>query len=80
MQPGRSARQELKIAEAQGAGLWELRAAMSLARLRRAQGGGAEACEPVRIDYSRFTEGFATADLRAARELLDEFRGPLAII
>jgi len=64
----------LRIAQAQGARLWELRAVMSLARLRHDQGRRAEAYESVRIAYSWFTEGFATSDLRAARELLDELR------
>jgi predicted ATPase len=65
-------RQSLALARDQGALSWELRAATSLARLLRSQGrpAGAFAClQPV---YDRFTEGFGTADLIAARHLLDE--------
>jgi predicted ATPase/DNA-binding winged helix-turn-helix (wHTH) protein len=64
--------QSLDWARGQGALSWELRTASSLARLRRRQGRAREgrAClEPV---YGRFTEGFDTSDLIAARELLDE--------
>ena len=51
---------------------WELRAAISLARLRQCQGGYDEARNLLARVYSRFTEGFGTADLRAAKRLLDE--------
>jgi hypothetical protein len=44
---------------------WELRAALSLARLRRDQGQRAGR------DRLRFTEGFGTADLREAKRLID---------
>jgi predicted ATPase/DNA-binding winged helix-turn-helix (wHTH) protein len=54
----------------QGALSWELRTATSLARLRQAQGRAAEASARLRLVYGRFTEGFETADLRAARNLL----------
>jgi predicted ATPase len=67
-------RQALDWARRQGALSWELRAATSLARLLRDQGrsGGAVALlEPV---YDQFTEGFDTADLKVAKELLDELR------
>jgi hypothetical protein len=63
--------QSLEWARSQGALSWELRAASSLARLRLRQGKAREghAClEPV---YARFTEGFDTADLVAARQLLN---------
>jgi predicted ATPase len=63
--------QSLNWARSQGALSWELRAASSLARLRLRQGDAQEgrAClEPV---YARFTEGFDTADLTAARQLLN---------
>jgi predicted ATPase len=49
---------------------WELRAAKSLARLLRNQGRPAAAC--LRPIYNRFTEGFGTADLIAAKQLLDD--------
>jgi tetratricopeptide (TPR) repeat protein len=54
----------------QGALSWELRTATSLARLKQAQGRASEARARLRFVYDRFTEGFETADLRAARNLL----------
>ena len=51
---------------------WELRAATSLARLWRSQGRLGEARDQLAAVYDRFTEGFGTADLRAAKQLLDE--------
>jgi class 3 adenylate cyclase/predicted ATPase len=65
-------RKALSIAEEQGAKLWELRAAVSLARLRRDQGRHAEACDLLAPVYGWFTEGFDTADLKEAKALLDE--------
>jgi predicted ATPase len=62
----------LSIAEEQEAKLWELRAAMSLARLRRDQGRRAEAHDLLAPVYGWFTEGFDTADLKEANALLDE--------
>ena len=64
--------QALAIARDQGARLWELRAANSLARLWRDQGRRAEACELLASVYGWFTEGFDTADLKDARALLDQ--------
>ena len=65
-------RKALSIAEEQGAKLWELRAAMSLARLRRDQGRRAEARDLLAPVYGWFTEGFDTADLKEAKALIDE--------
>jgi predicted ATPase len=65
-------RKALTIAVEQEAKLWELRAALSLARLRREQGHHAEARVLLAPVYAWFTEGFDTADLRDARTLLDE--------
>jgi len=62
----------LSIAREQDAKLWELRAAVSLARLRRAQGRCAEARDLLAPIYGWFTEGFGTSDLREAKALLDE--------
>jgi predicted ATPase len=62
----------LAIAREQGAKLWELRAAVSLARLRRDQGRQAEARDLLAPVYGWFTEGFATPDLKEAKALLDE--------
>ena len=59
-------------AEEQEAKLWELRAAVSLARLRRDQGRRAEARELLAPVYGWFTEGFDTPDPKEAKALLDE--------
>jgi predicted ATPase len=65
-------RQALRIAEEQAAKLWELRAAASLARLRRDQGREAEARDLLAPAYGWFTEGFDTPDLKEAKALLDQ--------
>jgi predicted ATPase len=65
-------RKALNIAVEQEAKLWELRAAVSLARLRRDQGRRAEARDLLAPVYNWFTEGFATPDLKEAKALLDE--------
>jgi len=65
-------RQALEWARRQGALSWELRSATSLARSRHDQARSDEARELLASVYDRFTEGFTTADLRAAKELLDE--------
>ena len=65
-------RKALSIAAEQEAKLWELRAAVSLARLRRDQGLRAEARELLATIYSWFTEGFDTKDLKEANALLSE--------
>jgi len=61
----------LGIAREQEAKLWELRAAGSLARLRRDQGREAEARDLLAPVYGWFTEGFDTPDLKEAKALLD---------
>jgi len=60
-----------EIAREQGALSWELRIALSLARLRTTQGRHDEVRQLLAPVYDRFTEGFDTPDLRAARALLD---------
>jgi predicted ATPase len=65
-------RQALDEARQQGALSWELRAATSLARLLCHQGRSADAIACLQPVYDRFTEGFETADLIAAKRLLDE--------
>jgi class 3 adenylate cyclase/predicted ATPase len=62
----------LEIARTQQARSWELRAATSLARLRRDQGRRAEAHDLLAPVYDWFTEGFDTLNLKEARALLEE--------
>jgi predicted ATPase len=62
----------LDIARHQQAKSLELRAAMSLSRLRQGQGKQAEARELLTPIYGWFTEGFDTADLQEAKALLEE--------
>ena len=64
--------QALALARQQQAKSWELRAAMSLARLWQQQGKRAEAYELLAPIYGWFTEGFDTADLQDARALLED--------
>jgi predicted ATPase len=64
--------QSLDWARRQGALAWELRAATSLGRLWHDQGRSADATAFLQPVYDRFTEGFATADLKAAKALLDD--------
>ena len=63
--------QAAQLAREQGALFWELRIALSVARLRVSQDRRHAARAPLASVYDRFTEGFATADLRAARALLE---------
>ncbi len=65
-------RQALSIAQEQGAKLWELRAAVSLARLGRDQARRSEAHDFLAPVYGWFTEGFDTQDLKGAKALLDQ--------
>jgi predicted ATPase len=65
-------REALSIAAEQEAKLWELRAAVSLARLRRDQGRRAEARDLLAPVYGWFTEGLTTPDLQEAKALLGE--------
>ena len=62
----------LAVAQRQGAKLWELRTALSLARLWRDQGKRAEARDLLDPIYNWFTEGFDTRDLQDAKTLLVE--------
>jgi predicted ATPase len=62
----------LSVARQQQAKSWELRAAMSMARLWRDQGKRDEARELLAPVYGWFTEGFDTLDLKEAKALLDE--------
>jgi tetratricopeptide (TPR) repeat protein len=60
-----------EIAREQGALFWELKIALSLAQLRMSQGRHEEVRQVLAPVYDRFTKGFNTPDLRAARTLLD---------
>ena len=62
----------LTVARAQQAKSWELRAAMSLARLWRDQSKVQQARELLAPVYGWFTEGFDTVDLKEAKGLLEE--------
>jgi predicted ATPase len=64
----------LSIARQQQAKSWELRAAMSLARLWGDQGKVHQARELLAPVYGWFTEGFDTRDLKEAKALLEELR------
>jgi predicted ATPase/DNA-binding winged helix-turn-helix (wHTH) protein len=66
--------QALDWARRQGALSWELRAATSFARLLRDQGRPADGVALLQPVYDRFTEGFDTADLQAAKALIDALR------
>jgi class 3 adenylate cyclase/predicted ATPase len=65
----------LTVAREQRAKSWELRAAMSMARLWHKQGKRQQACDLLAPVYDWFTEGFETLDLRAAKTLLDDLGG-----
>jgi len=67
--------QALAVARQQQAKSWELRAAMSLARLWQQQGKRAEAHGLLAPIYGWFTEGFDTADLQETQALLEDLEG-----
>jgi predicted ATPase len=62
----------IEIARQQSAKSFELRAAMSLARLWQRQRKTEEARQTLAEIYGWFTEGFDTPDLQEAKALLDE--------
>ena len=62
----------LAIATQQQAKSWELRTAISMARLWRSQGKPQQARELLAPNYGWFTEGFDTRDLKEAKALLEE--------
>jgi predicted ATPase len=69
----------IAVARRQNAKSWELRAATSLARLRRQQGRPQEAVALLALlapILAWFTEGFDTADLKEAKTLLDKLTEP----
>jgi predicted ATPase len=62
----------LAISREQQAKSWELRAAMSMARLWRDQGKRQQAHDLLAPVYGWFTEGFDTLDLKEAKTLLSD--------
>jgi class 3 adenylate cyclase/tetratricopeptide (TPR) repeat protein len=75
-EPETAMQQAIDVARRQNAKSWELRATTSLARLRRQQSRPQEAVSLLAPILSWFTEGLDTADLQAARTLLDELTEP----
>jgi len=69
-------RQALDLAREHGTLSWELRAATSLARLLRRRGRAVDAIACLQPVYDRFTEGFGTVDLIAAKQLLGDLGDP----
>jgi class 3 adenylate cyclase/predicted ATPase len=65
-------RNAIEVARAQGAKMWEVRAATRLARLWHRQGRTSEARGLLTPLYGWFTEGFETGDLKEAKALLEE--------
>ena len=63
--------QAAATAHEQGALTWELRVALSQARLRVSQHRRDKAREILGPVYDKFTEGFETTDMRAARSMLN---------
>jgi predicted ATPase len=72
LQAPKTVGEAIAVAQRQPARLFELRAAMSMARLWRDQGKREEARELFAPVYGWFTEGFDTRDLKEAKALLDE--------
>jgi predicted ATPase len=70
----RAIQRALEISREQGAKSFELRAAMSLAKLDRGAKKNRAAHEGLRRCFASFTEGFGTGDLVEARALLDAGR------
>jgi predicted ATPase len=72
-QPGPEAEkcfeEAMDVARDQGALFWELRVALSIARLRLKQDRPEDARATLALVYGRFTEGFETADLRSSRAM-----------
>jgi len=69
-----SLQEAIRIARAQRAKSFELRATANLSRLLGEQGRRAEARDLLAPVYAWFREGFDTADLREAKVLLEELR------
>ena len=68
--------ESIRIAREQSNRMFELRSAVSLARVWFAQGRAADAYDLLAPTYGEFTEGFSTRDLRSANELLTSIGFP----
>jgi predicted ATPase len=68
----------IELAQRQGALVWELRAATTLARERLRRGRPGKVLNHLGAVYARFTEGLQAPDLQAARVLLEGARAPQA--
>jgi predicted ATPase len=66
--------QSVEIARRQQALCWELRTSCDLGRLWQEQGRSKDALKLLRTIYGRFTEGFETADLQHAKDLIEGLR------
>jgi predicted ATPase len=62
----------IELARQQGAVFWELRTAVSFARLRISQNRGADAHRILTSACGKFTEGFATADMQSAQAMIGQ--------
>jgi predicted ATPase len=69
----------LRKANVQSALSLELRSGMSLACLWSSQGKSVDAANLLEVIYRRFTEGFQTADLKRARQLLAKLGRPIPL-
>jgi len=63
-----------EVARSQGALAWELRTAISVARLKVSEGHPADARRVLASAYGKFTEGFETGDLRDARAMMAKLK------
>jgi predicted ATPase/DNA-binding winged helix-turn-helix (wHTH) protein len=67
-------REAMELATQQGADFWQLRCAISIARLKIGQDQGAEALPILERAFSALTEGSDIADMRIARDLITQLR------
>jgi predicted ATPase len=67
-------RNSIELSRRQGARGWELRAAIDLAKLLSEQDDSENGRKLLQSVYAGFSEGFETADLKAAEELLATLR------
>jgi hypothetical protein len=70
----------LELSQSQALLSFELRTAISLARLWSRTKRGAKAKDLLQATHDKFTEGFATKDLKQARDLLERMSKHLYLI